>query len=85
MGPPHFDVELELPRGHKIAWPKDMAAADRHWRGCRWAVENYGAPDGYASAPVRVFEGSEEDAIKEVYNVRNVRTFGNLVLKNSLK
>ncbi|KAF5990566.1 ToxD-like protein [Fusarium bulbicola] len=85
MGARHFDVEFELPGGQKMAWPKDMAAADRHWRGFRWAVENYGAPGGYVPAPVRVFEGPGEDAIKEVYNVKKMTTFGKLVLKHPLK
>ncbi|KAI1064655.1 hypothetical protein LB506_007572 [Fusarium annulatum] len=85
MGARHFDVEFELPGGQKMSWPKDMAAADRHWRGFRWAVENYGAPGGYVPTPVRVFEGSGEDAIKEVYNVKNMGTFGKLVLKHPLK
>lgn len=85
VGARHFDVEFELPGGQKVVWPKDMAAADRHWRGFRWAVENYGAPGGYVPAPVRVFEGSGEDAIKEVYNVKNMSTFGKLVLKHPLK
>ncbi|EMT71141.1 hypothetical protein FOC4_g10009636 [Fusarium odoratissimum] len=85
MGARRFDVEFELPGGQKVVWPKDMAAADRHWRGFRWAVENYGAPGGYVPAPVRVFEGSGEDAIKEVYNVKNMSTFGKLVLKHPLK
>lgn len=85
MGARHFDVEFELPGGQKMTWPKDMAAADRHWRGFRWSVENYGAPGGYVPTPVRVFEGSGEDAIKEVYNVKNMGTFGKLVLKHPLK
>ncbi|KAK2931099.1 hypothetical protein FoTM2_008609 [Fusarium oxysporum f. sp. vasinfectum] len=85
MGARHFDVEFELPGGQKVVWPKDMAAADRHWRGFRWAVENYGAPGGYVPAPVRVFEGSGEEAIKEVYNVKNMSTFGKLVLRHPLK
>lgn len=85
MGARHFDVEFELPGGQKMTWPKDMAAADRHWRGFRWAVENYGAPGGYVPTPVRVFEGSGEDAIKEVYNVKNMGIFGKLVLKHPLK
>ncbi|KAF5707776.1 zinc-type alcohol dehydrogenase [Fusarium mundagurra] len=78
MGARHFDVEFELPGGQQMTWPKDMAAAGRHWRGFRWAVENYGAPSGYVPTPVRVFEGSGEDAIKEVYNVKNMSTFGKL-------
>ncbi|KAF5624460.1 zinc-type alcohol dehydrogenase [Fusarium sp. NRRL 52700] len=85
MGARHFDVEFELPGGQKMAWPKDMAAADRHWRGFRWAVDNYGTPGGYVPTPVRVFEGSGEDAIQEVYNVKNMSTFGKLVLKHPLK
>ncbi|KAF5628676.1 zinc-type alcohol dehydrogenase [Fusarium tjaetaba] len=85
MGARHFDVEFELPGGQKMTWRKDMAAADRHWRGFRWAAENYGAPGGYVPTPVRVFEGSGEDAIKEVYNVKNMGTFGKLVLKHPLK
>nr|RBQ92572.1 hypothetical protein FVER53263_08796 [Fusarium verticillioides] len=85
MGVRHFDVEFELPGGQKMTWRKDMAAADRHWRGLNWAVENYGAPGGYVPTPVRVFEGSGEDAIKEVYNVKNMSTFGKLVLKHPLK
>ncbi|KAH7469889.1 hypothetical protein FOMA001_g14510 [Fusarium oxysporum f. sp. matthiolae] len=85
MGARHFDVEFELPGGQKVVWPKDMAAADRHWRGFRWALENYGAPGGYVPAPVRAFEGSGENAIKEVYNVKNMSTFGKLVLKHPLK
>ena len=85
MGARHFDVEFELPGGQKVVWPKHMAAADRHWRGFRWAVENYGAPGGYVPTPVRVFEGSGEDAIKEVYNVKNMSTFGKLVLRHPLK
>ncbi|KAF5638214.1 ToxD-like protein [Fusarium sp. NRRL 25303] len=85
MGARHFDVEFELPGGQKMTWPKDMAAADRHWRGFRWAVENYGTPGGYEPTPVRIFEGSGKDAIKEVYNVKNMGTFGKLVLKHPLK
>ncbi|KAF5986696.1 zinc-type alcohol dehydrogenase [Fusarium coicis] len=85
MGARHFDVEFELPGGQKMTWRKDMAAADRHWRGLNWAVENYGAPGGYVPTPVRVLEGSGEDAIKEVYNVKNMSTFGKLVLKHPLK
>ncbi|KAF5694377.1 ToxD-like protein [Fusarium denticulatum] len=85
MAARHFDVEFELPGGQKMTWLKDMAAADRHWRGFHWAVENYGAPGGYVPTPVRVFEGSGEDAIKEVYNVKNMSTFGKLVLKHPLK
>ncbi|KAF5569572.1 zinc-type alcohol dehydrogenase [Fusarium phyllophilum] len=85
MGARHFDVEFELPGGKKMSWPRDRAAADRHWRGFRWAVENYGAPGGYVPMPGRVFEGSGEDAIKEVYNVKNMTTFGKLMLKHPLK
>jgi NADPH:quinone reductase-like Zn-dependent oxidoreductase len=83
MGARHFDIEFEFPGGQKVVWPKDMAAADRHWRGFRWAVENYGAE--YVPTPVRVFEGSAEDAIKELYNLKNMNTFGKLVLKHPLK
>ncbi|KAL7756213.1 hypothetical protein ACKLNR_013206 [Fusarium oxysporum f. sp. zingiberi] len=44
-----------------------------------------GVHSGGQNPPVRVFEGSGEDAIKEVYNVKNMSTFGKLVLKHPLK
>ncbi|CVK95428.1 uncharacterized protein FMAN_16136 [Fusarium mangiferae] len=92
--PPNFakgtpDEGVAATEGTLVIWggatSVGMAAADRHWRGFRWAVENYGASGGYVPTPVRVFEGSGEDAIKEVYNVKNMGTFGKLVLKHPLK
>jgi NADPH:quinone reductase-like Zn-dependent oxidoreductase len=83
MGARHFDVEFEVPGGSKLVFPKDMAAADRHWRAFRWVVENYGGE--YVPTPIRVFEGSGEDAIKELQNLVSMNTFGKLVLKHPLQ
>ncbi|PNP58374.1 hypothetical protein FNYG_15126 [Fusarium nygamai] len=80
----HFDIEFEFPGGQKWAAPKDMAAADRHWRGFRWIVEKYGS-DEYVPTPVRLLEGSGEDAIQELFGLQSMKKFGKLVFKHPLQ
>ncbi|KAF9767193.1 hypothetical protein IL306_000284 [Fusarium sp. DS 682] len=83
IGARHFDVEFEIPGGQKLVYQKDLAATDRHWRGFRWAVEHWGSE--YLPTPVRVFEGSGEEAIQELHNLKSMNTFGKLVLKHPLQ
>ncbi|KAF5025856.1 hypothetical protein F66182_2078 [Fusarium sp. NRRL 66182] len=83
IGGRHFHVEFDLPDGTKLVIPKDMVAADRHWRALHWVIENYGGE--YKPTPVRVFEGTGKDAVNELYRMQEMRTFGKVVLKQPLQ
>ncbi|EXA35660.1 hypothetical protein FOVG_12817 [Fusarium oxysporum f. sp. pisi HDV247] len=79
VGSRQFDLDLDLQDGTKLFWPKDEAATERHWKGFRWVIDNYGGE--YKPTPIRVFDGPGEDAVKELSNMWNMNNFGKLVLK----
>ncbi|EXK38299.1 hypothetical protein FOMG_08708 [Fusarium oxysporum f. sp. melonis 26406] len=82
LGSRQFHVEFSLPDGTTLSFPKDDALADRHWRGFRWVIDNYGGD--YKPTPVRVFEGSGKDAIGELHKMWHMSNFGKVVLKHPL-
>ncbi|TVY63488.1 Trans-enoyl reductase fsdC [Fusarium oxysporum f. sp. cubense] len=82
LGSRQFHVEFSLPNGTTLSFPKDEALADRHWRGFRWVIVNYGGD--YKPTPVRVFEGSGKDAIGELHKMWHMNNFGKVVLKHPL-
>ncbi|KAF5561188.1 zinc-type alcohol dehydrogenase [Fusarium phyllophilum] len=83
LGSRKFHVEFSLPDGTTLCFPKDEALADRHWRGFRWAIDNYGGD--YKPTPVRDFEGTGKDAIAELHNMWHMNNFGKVVLKHPLR
>ncbi|KAG5753701.1 hypothetical protein H9Q70_003642 [Fusarium xylarioides] len=82
LGSRKFHVEFSLPDGTTLSFPKDEALADRHWRGFRWAIDNYGGD--YKPTPVRVFEGSGKDAVVELHKMWHMNNFGKVVIKHPL-
>ncbi|KAG9250990.1 chaperonin 10-like protein, partial [Emericellopsis atlantica] len=78
VGARHYQVAFDLPNGRKIDFPPDMEAADRMWKALRWVVDHYGKE--FQETPIRIFEGTAEDALEEVAKVETTGTFGKLVL-----
>lgn len=78
----HYQVDLDLPDGTKLVFPKDLVAADRMWRALGWVVEHYGAEN--VPTPVRVFDGPGKDAVDELYGMQKMDNFGKVVLKHPL-
>lgn len=78
-GPPDGKGPLE------ITVPARKEDAERAWKTTEWVVENYGEGKGFKLPAVEVFEGSAEDALKELEKAVGLGRFGKLALKHPLK
>ncbi|RFN43337.1 zinc-type alcohol dehydrogenase-like protein c2e1p3.01 [Fusarium flagelliforme] len=70
VGSHFYDLEFDLPDGTKLSVPKNMVAANRHQRALKWVLENYGG--NYVPTPVKVFEGTGQNAVGELYKMQQM-------------
>lgn len=83
-----YDVTIRMrggPGGREVEMtiPARKEDSERVWRAMEWAVANYG--EGFRLPAVEVFEGTAEDALKEMDKVVGLARFGKVVLKHPLK
>jgi len=82
------DVTIRMPAGGppdgkgplEMTVPARKEDSDRMWKVTEWVVENYGTGKGFKLPTVEVFDGSAEDALKELEMTVGLGRFGKLVM-----
>ncbi|KAK1724162.1 alcohol dehydrogenase [Colletotrichum acutatum] len=82
LGSRDYDIVFEVADGRRVI-PAEPEKAANMWAALDWVVKNYGK--GFELPVVRVFEGTGEQALKEMKTVTEQGAFGKLVLKHPLQ
>ncbi|RSM00459.1 hypothetical protein CDV31_011783 [Fusarium ambrosium] len=82
---PNLDFTVQLAgMPHPLTVPARPADYEKAWKALAWAVENYGR--AFRSVPVRVLDGTAEDALDEIQRVVKVGGgFSKLAIQQPMK